>query len=161
MRVLDGGWSAWRSDGGGVETGRDAAGRGGFHGRPGSMGVVDAASVPAVDVLVDARAPERYRGEVEPIDPVAGHVPGAVNVPTVRNLDNHGHFRDVHELREVYAAVGAVEGADVAAYCGSGVTASHDLLALEVVGVRGALYPGSWSEWITDASRPVVTSAHP
>ena len=161
VRVLDGGWSAWRSVGGDVETGETQPVRGGFHGRPGSMGVVDAGGVPSVDVLVDARAPERYRGEVEPIDPVAGHIPGAVNVPTVRNLDNHGHFRDVHELREVYAAVGAVEGADVAAYCGSGVTAAHDVLALELVGVPAKLYPGSWSQWITDASRPVVTSGSP
>ncbi len=161
VRVLDGGWSAWRSVGGDVETGETQPARGGFHGRPGSMGVVDAAGVPSVDVLVDARAPERYRGEMEPIDPVAGHIPGAVNVPTVRNLDNHGHFRDVHELREVYAAVGAVEGADVAAYCGSGVTAAHDVLALELVGVDAKLYPGSWSQWITDATRPVVTSGSP
>ena len=104
-----------------------------------------------------ARVAERYRGETEPIDPVAGHIPGAVNVPSALNLDNHGHVRDVHELRSVYAAVGAVPGAEVATYCGSGVTACHDVLAMELVGVRAALYPGSWSEWVTDPSRPVGT----
>jgi len=108
-----------------------------------------------VGVLVDARAAERYRGEVEPIDPVAGRIPGAVNVPTASNLDESGRFRSPHELREIYAAVGAVAGADVAAYCGSGVTAAHDVLALELAGVPAALYPGSWSGWISDPSRPV------
>ena len=159
VRVLDGGWGAWQADGGAVETGETTPARGDFHGRPGAMPVVDADRAQGVGVLVDARAPERYRGETEPIDPVAGHIPGAVNVPTVRNLDNHGHFRDAHELRVVYGAVGAVPGADVAAYCGSGVTASHDVLALEVAGVRAALYPGSWSEWVTDPARPVATDA--
>jgi len=130
---------------------------GGFHGRPGSMKMVDADSVSRVGVLVDARVPERYRGETEPVDPVAGRIPGAVNVPTARNLDNHGRFRGASELRDMYAAVGATGGADVAAYCGSGVTAAHDVLALEVAGVRAALYPGSWSGWITDPDRPVET----
>ncbi len=157
VRVLDGGWSGWVAAGGDVETGETRPVRGDFHGRPGSMGVVDPGSVSSVAVLVDARAPERYRGETEPLDPVAGHIPDAVNVPTVRNLDNHGHFRDVHELREVCAAVGAVEGADVAAYCGSGVTATHDVLAMEVVGVRARLFPDGWSGWVGDPSRPVAT----
>ena len=106
-------------------------------------------------MLVDARAPERYRGEVEPIDPVAGHIPGAVNVPTTENVGPDGRFRSPAELREVYAAVGATAGAEVAAYCGSGVTAAHDVLAMEVAGVRAALYPGSWSEWVADPGRPV------
>jgi thiosulfate/3-mercaptopyruvate sulfurtransferase len=159
VRVLDGGWSAWVAAGGAVETGETAPQRGDFHGRPGAMRVVDAEHVPAVDVLIDGRAPERYRGETEPVDPVAGRIPGAVNVPTSRNLDNHGHFRDPHELREVYAAVGAIPGADVAAYCGSGVTAAHDVLALAVIGVDAALYPGSWSGWITDPARPVETGS--
>jgi thiosulfate/3-mercaptopyruvate sulfurtransferase len=109
----------------------------------------------AAAVLIDSRAPERFRGEVEPIDPVAGHIPGAVNVPTTRNLDNHGHFRDRHELARVYAAVGATPDVDVAAYCGSGVTAAHTVLAMEVAGLRAALYAGSWSHWITDPERPI------
>ncbi len=104
---------------------------------------------------MDARAPERYRGETEPIDPVAGRVPGAVNVDTGRNLDNHGHFRDAAELRALYAEAGATPDVEVAAYCGSGVTATHDILAMEVAGVRAALYGPSWSGWVADPERPV------
>jgi thiosulfate/3-mercaptopyruvate sulfurtransferase len=151
VRVLDGGWSAWQAAGGAAETGDPVIDRGDFHGVPGSMPVVDADTVTGVDVLIDARAPERYRGEVEPIDPVAGHIPGAVNVPTARNLDNHGHFRDPGELRAVYGPLLQESDSTVAAYCGSGVTACHDLLALELIGVSAALYPGSWSGWITSA----------
>jgi thiosulfate/3-mercaptopyruvate sulfurtransferase len=152
VRVLDGGWAAWQAAGGASETGTPVREAGDFHGVPGAMPVVGPGTVTEVDVLIDARAPERYRGEHEPIDPVAGHIPGAVNVPSIRNLDNHGHFRDPHELCEVYAEVGAVDpDASVAAYCGSGVTACHDVLALELIGVSAALYPGSWSGWITSA----------
>ena len=168
VRVLDGGWSAWQAAGGAVETGEVVARPGDFHGVPGSLPVVDAEGAARLGrdgVLVDARAPERYRGEVEPVDPVAGHVPGAVNVPTARNLDNHGHFRDPHELAAVYGEVRSTDGTgaddglpQVAVYCGSGVTACHDLLALELVGVRAALYPGSWSGWITEPSREIATS---
>jgi thiosulfate/3-mercaptopyruvate sulfurtransferase len=158
VRVLDGGWSAWLDEVGEVEAGREPPrAAGDLTGSPGEMPVVDALSAMGVSVLLDARAPERYRGETEPVDPVAGHVPGAVNVPTTENLDGTGRFRPAAELREVYARVGAGDGVDVAAYCGSGVTACHDLLALEVAGLRGALYPGSWSEWVAEASRPVET----
>ncbi len=156
VRLLDGGWSAWVADGGPVETGRVVTEPGDLEGSPGAMPVVEADGVLDVGVLVDARAGERYRGEVEPVDPVAGHVPGAVNVPTSLNLTAEGRFRPVPELRELYAGVGAVPGADVAAYCGSGVTACLDVLALELAGVRAALYPGSWSGWITDSTRPVA-----
>ena len=110
-------------------------------------------------MLIDARAPERFRGDVEPVDPVAGHIPGAVNVPTTANLDADGRFRTAGELAATYAQVGAVAGADVAVYCGSGVTAAHDVLALELAGVRAKLYPGSWSGWITDPSRPIARGA--
>jgi len=158
VRVLDGGWAAWRASDGDVEIGPDRPRPAGdLDGEPGAMPVVDALSAMGVSVLVDARAPERYRGETEPVDPVAGHVPGAVNVPTEANLDADGRFRTAEELRDVYAAVGVTAGVDAAAYCGSGVTACHDLLALEVAGVRAALYPGSWSEWVADPSRPVET----
>jgi thiosulfate/3-mercaptopyruvate sulfurtransferase len=161
VRVLDGGWAAWVQDGGAVEVGEaSAVGPGDFRARPGGMPVVDADGVLDAEVLVDARAPDRYRGETEPIDPVAGRIPGAVNVPTGRNLGPDGRFRSPEELREVYAAVGIGVGAgapdgSVVAYCGSGVTAIHDLIALEIVGVRAALYPDSWSGWITDPTRPV------
>ena len=157
VHVLDGGWSGWRKDGGEVESGSGVRDEGDFVSRPGGMPVVEAADVMSVDVLIDARAPERYRGEVEPIDPVAGHIPGAVNVPTESNLALEGRFRRPNRLRETYVGVGATTDAVVAAYCGSGVTAAHDVLAMEVAGIRAALYPGSWSEWVTDPERPVET----
>ena len=157
VRVLDGGWGAWQAAGLPAETGDPSVPTGDFVPDGPSLPVVDAATVGRVaeeGVLLDARAPERYRGEVEPVDPVAGHIPGARNVPTGANLDGDGRFRPAAELREVYAAALA-SGGPVAVYCGSGVTATHDLLALEMLGVRAALYPGSWSEWVTDPARPV------
>ena len=95
-----------------------------------------------VPVLVDARAPERFRGEVEPVDPVAGRIPGAVNVPTTTNLRADGTFRSESELRALYAAAGVTGDAEVAAYCGSGVTAIHDIIAMEIVGIRARALPG-------------------
>ena len=164
VRVLDGGWAAWVAEGGPVETGDGPVVEAGdFTARPGHLPLVEAGDVPGVRVLVDARAPERYRGEHEPIDPVAGHIPGAVNVPTARNLTDDGRFRPADELRALYAEVGATAAAgaagEVATYCGSGVTAVHDILAMEVAGVRAALYPGSWSGWITDPCRPVTSGS--
>jgi thiosulfate/3-mercaptopyruvate sulfurtransferase len=107
--------------------------------------------------LLDARGAPRYRGETEPIDPVAGRIPGAVNVPTSTNLDASGRFRPPEQIKALYDAAGVpTDGSqEVAVYCGSGVTAVHDVIALETIGVHAALYPGSWSEWITDPERPV------
>ena len=163
VRVLDGGWPAWVAAGGEVErtaTAERPSRRGTLTAHPGSMPVLDAsgAATGAREgaVLVDARDAVRYRGEQEPVDPVAGHVPGAVNVPTGANLDEDGRFRPAEELRAEYARVGAVPGTPVVAYCGSGITACHDLLALEVAGVPAALYPGSWSDWVSDPARPVA-----
>lgn len=155
VRVLDGAWTAWRRSGGAVESGRTEPHPGGFTARPGATRVVDADTVRSAGVLIDARSPDRYAGDFEPIDLVSGRIPGAVNVPTTMNLDADGRFRRPAELALLYASVGAVRGADVAVYCGSGVTAAHDVLALEMVGVEAALYAGSWSGWITDPSRPV------
>ncbi|WP_210652122.1 sulfurtransferase [Nocardioides sp. SYSU D00065] len=158
VRVLDGGWTAWLEDGHPVESGESAPEPGDFtvstikH-----MPVVEAETLGDVDVLVDARAPERYAGETEPVDAVAGHIPGAANVPTTENLDERGRFRSRAQLREAYARVGAHAAGSVAAYCGSGVTAAHDVLAMELAGIEAALYPGSWSGWITDPDRPVAT----
>jgi thiosulfate/3-mercaptopyruvate sulfurtransferase len=104
--------------------------------------------------VVDARDPERFRGEVEPVDARAGHVPGAVNVPASANVDEQGHLRDLEDLRERYASAGALGADEVVVYCGSGVTATHDLLVLDLLGVSGRLYPGSWSAWSADESRP-------
>lgn len=158
VRVLDGGWTAWREAGLPVEAGPAEVPVGDFTvaDRP-VMPVVDADDVLATEVIVDARAPERYRGETEPVDPVAGHVPGAVNVPTTANLDGRGRFLPPADLRAVYARVGADTAPRVAAYCGSGVTAAHDVLAMEVAGITAALYPGSWSGWVADPTRPVET----
>jgi thiosulfate/3-mercaptopyruvate sulfurtransferase len=155
-----------------VETGVVEPAYGDFEPAVGRLPVLDARAaleVARVGVLVDARAPERFRGEVEPYDPVAGHVPGAVNVPSAWNLvtdgPRAGRFKSVEELRGTYDAVvrAAATEADagssppVGVYCGSGVTATHDALALELLGVEAAVYPGSWSEYVTDAARPVAT----
>ena len=111
-------------------------------------------------MLLDARAPARFRGEHEPIDPVAGHIPGAVNVPSTELLRlEGGGLLDAADLRARFVAAGVRDGAEVGAYCGSGVTAALEILALEVAGLRGALYVGSWSEWIRDPARPVATGA--
>jgi thiosulfate/3-mercaptopyruvate sulfurtransferase len=109
-------------------------------------------------VLIDARAPERFRGEREPVDPVAGHIPGAVNVPATDLVGAGGRFLDEEALRARFAAAGIDDGvAAVGAYCGSGVAASHQVLALSLAGIPAALYVGSWSDWITDPTRPVAT----
>ena len=157
VRVLDGGWSAWTRSGRAVETDVPVVVPGDFRADPGHLPVVDAAGASRVareGVLLDARAADRFRGEVEPVDPVAGHVPGAVSLPTVMNLDD-GRFRSTVDLSADYAVTDGVE--EVAVYCGSGVTATHDLFALHLLGRRGALYPGSWSGWVSDAARPVAT----
>lgn len=157
VRVLDGGWSAYVAAGGPVQAGAVTAEQGDFAAGPGHLEVLDAegaARVARDGVLIDARAAGRFRGETEPVDPVAGHVPGAVNVPYEDNLDR-GRFRGVAELRERYPATDGPVGV----YCGSGVTAAHALLALHRLGVDAALYAGSWSEWVTNPDRPVATSA--
>jgi thiosulfate/3-mercaptopyruvate sulfurtransferase len=116
---------------------------------------------PQAWTLVDARGAVRYRGEVEPIDPVAGHIPGAVNLPFEGNVLHGGRFRDPADLAERYRTV-ASAGRPVVFYCGSGVTACHDLLAFAHAGLgEGHLYAGSWSEWIQDPQRPVARGDAP
>ncbi|OSC57810.1 sulfurtransferase, partial [Streptomyces sp. 4F] len=112
-------------------------------------------------VLFDARAGERYRGEVEPIDPVGGHIPGAVSAPTADNVAADGRFLPAEELRRRFEALGATEGEAVGVYCGSGVSGAHEVLALAVAGIPAALYVGSWSEWSADPSRPVAVGPDP
>ena len=114
-----------------------------------------------VDLLVDARAQERFRGEQEPLDPVAGHIPGAVNRPLERNLDANGKFLPSAALRAAFADLSKTKSPDKVVHtCGSGVTACHNLLAMEIAGLSGSrLYPGSWSEWIRDPKHPVATGS--
>jgi thiosulfate/3-mercaptopyruvate sulfurtransferase len=159
--ILDGGLHAWRAAGGPLETGQAAPSPGDFRARPREDDVAPLGEVreralagDAALVLVDARAPERYRGEVEPVDPVAGHIPGAANVPFADMVED-GRFRGRDELQERFSAAGVKPGADVVAYCGSGVTASVLIAAAEAAGVDGIrLYAGSWSEWCRQGLPP-------
>ena len=168
VAVLDGGLAKWTAEGrptrGGIEPRKQAD----FSGERNRDMMVDAATVAQVTNrrdwrLLDARAPERYRGEVEPIDKKAGHIPTAVNHPFQTNLTAGGTFRSPSELRAQFeASLGSVPPPQIIAYCGSGVTACHNLLAMEHAGLHGAkLYPGSWSEWSADASNPTATGPQP
>lgn len=157
VRVLDGGFAAWERAGGEIETGEISVAPGDFVAGPGLLPTVDAAGIPSLIAsghrLVDVRAPERFRGETEPIDPVAGHIPGAVNLPATTLFRPDGRFLPQPELR---AALSGVRPGD-AVSCGSGITASQVLLALDAAGVPDVrLYPGSWSDWITDPARPIA-----
>lgn len=160
VRLLDGGFQAWRRAGLPVTTDLPHLVVGDFHAEPGHLDVLDAGDAAALardGLLLDVRAAARYRGEHEPIDPVAGHVPGAVNVPASANRVEDGRFRDPAELRAVFASAGVDGTRRVGAYCGSGVTAAQEVLALRLAGIPAALYVGSWSDWINDPSRPVAT----
>jgi thiosulfate/3-mercaptopyruvate sulfurtransferase len=165
VRLLDGGLAAWRRAGGTLETGdvRPAAGDVVLTG--GRMPVLSleaAAALPATGgLLLDARAGERYRGETEPVDPRAGHVPGAVSAPTTDNLAADGTFLPAAVLSERFAALGARPGREVGVYCGSGVTAAHEVAALAEVGIAAALWPGSWSQWSSAPDRPAATGPAP
>ncbi|ACU70697.1 Rhodanese domain protein [Catenulispora acidiphila DSM 44928] len=168
VRVLDGGFAAWRAAGRTVEEGEPEAeaAEGDFEASgDGVFTVLDhdgAAAVAADGTLLDARAGARYRGETEPIDPAAGHVPGAVSAPTTENLGADGRFLPSEALAERFAGLGVEAGhaGAVAVYCGSGVTATHEILAMAVAGIDPegvALYEGSWSGWASDPSRAVAT----
>jgi thiosulfate/3-mercaptopyruvate sulfurtransferase len=165
VRVLNGGYAAWVAGGGATESG---PGRptvlGTFVARPGLRAQADgdalAARVAAGEsvLLVDVRAGERYRGEVEPMDPVAGHIPGALSYPSTENLAGDGRFLGPVELAERFAEIGD----DPVLYCGSGITAAHSLLAMTVAGRTDAsIYPGSWSDWVSYPDRPVATGPEP
>ena len=159
VAVLDGGLAAWSDAGHPLDAGAQTHVVGDFVARPGSMpiaGADDAAAVAAAGILLDARAEERFQGLVEPVDPVAGHIPGARNRPTTENVDADGRFLHSGRLRAAFEQLGVRDDLPVATYCGSGITAAHELLALELAGFPAALYPGSWSEWITDPARPVA-----
>ena len=159
--VLNGGLAAWS---GALETDdvRPAAGTATARHWPATaIATIDEAATTS-GVLVDARAPQRYRGEVEPIDPRAGHIPGALNLPYTGNLDADGRFLPPEQLRERFAAAGLAPDSEVIAYCGSGVTGTHDVLALQHAGFSNVrLFPGSWSQWSADPQRPVATGSEP
>jgi thiosulfate/3-mercaptopyruvate sulfurtransferase len=203
VRVLDGGFAAWRAAGlptvsraavvrtsertrsssasddeqGGLQGAKRSEqsntvsgpstppARGDFVARPGQRPQLDAAEISArlgrsdAPTLVDVRTAERYSGENEPIDPVAGHIPGALNLPWKSLVDADGRFLPPAEIARLYAE--AVGTAAAVLYCGSGVTATHSVVALESAGLTAALYPGSWSEWISDPSRPIATGTDP
>jgi thiosulfate/3-mercaptopyruvate sulfurtransferase len=201
VQVLDGGYRAWVTAGQPVTTGDEHAAAGDFTARPGGLPVLDAAGAAWLarhGLLLDARAAERYRGDTEPVDPVAGHIPGAVSAPATASIGPDGRFLPPDRLRARFAALAAQAGvapvpeagvapvpeagvtpvpeagvasgagtpgsgaspgprARVGVYCGSGVTAAHEVLALALAGQTAALYAGSWSHWITDPGRPVAT----
>ncbi|CAN5562671.1 sulfurtransferase [soil metagenome] len=165
--LLDGGWAAWQRAGHPTETGE-------FTPVPGTVVISSLSGLPVVDadgiaaaaggsdhVVLDARAAARYRGDEEPLDPRAGHIPGAVSASTAENLTAEGTFKPAAELRARFAAVGAGEF-PVTVYCGSGVSATHEIAALAIAGYDdAALFPGSWSEWSNDPARPAATGPAP
>ncbi|WP_349897783.1 sulfurtransferase [Parafrigoribacterium soli] len=165
VRVLDGGLRAW------AEAGQELSVGNARVAMPGDV-VIQWGALPTIDIdeaagfaddgiLLDARAGERYRGETEPVDPRAGHIPGALSAPTSENVDATGAFLPADALRARFGALGVEDATPVAVYCGSGITASHEILALELAGHSAALFPGSWSQWSSDASRPAATGATP
>jgi thiosulfate/3-mercaptopyruvate sulfurtransferase len=163
VRLLDGGLAAWRAAGHDVVTGDEAPpAPGNVTLRPGLLPTLEPDDITGfVDggaLLLDARTGERYRGEPNPIDPQFGHIPGALSAPTVENLTPEGTFRPATELAERFRALGAEAGRPVGVYCGSGVTAAHEIAALAIAGIDDVvLYPGSWSQWATQPGRPVAT----
>ena len=164
VRVLDGGIRAWTAAGLPVATdevevesgdvvldeiGADA------------ISIDEAASFPETGVLLDVRAPERYRGDHEPLDPIGGHIPGALNLPMAAHLNSEGKILDVHTLQATFAAVGVSAGTPVAAYCGSGITAAHTALVLDEAGIEAKVFPGSWSQWSNTPGRAVAVGEQP
>jgi thiosulfate/3-mercaptopyruvate sulfurtransferase len=167
VAVLDGGWQTWLASGGRTSQAVPRRAPGSFEARAPLTRPVDAAHVfahlkDAKTLVLDARAAERYAGEQEPIDPVAGHIPGAVNRFWQANLTD-GRFKSAADLRAEFDALLAGRAPeDVIHQCGSGVTSCHNLLAMEIAGLHGTrLYAGSWSEWVADRTRPIATGRNP
>jgi thiosulfate/3-mercaptopyruvate sulfurtransferase len=174
VAILDGGWARWQAHAGDVQAGQGvvAPAVAGFQAP--QAGTVNTAGMPAVDVsfvrqnlgndqwyMLDARSPERYRGESEPIDPVAGHIPGAFNRSNTLNLQTDGRFKPASDLANEFGALlGGHSPEKVIHQCGSGISACHNLFAMELAGLKGSvLYAGSWSEWCADPDRPVATAS--
>jgi thiosulfate/3-mercaptopyruvate sulfurtransferase len=166
--VLDGGWQGWEKAGLPTREGRETLPARTFTPHPHPEMIVTAADVERIRQdpgwkLVDVRAAERYRGEIEPIDKIAGHIPGAINLPYQLNMKPDMTYKSPEELREIYSkAVGNAPADRTVLYCGSGVTSIHSLLAMKHAGFgEPKLYVGSWSEWIADGERPVSTGEKP
>ncbi|PRY30328.1 thiosulfate/3-mercaptopyruvate sulfurtransferase [Umezawaea tangerina] len=165
VAVLDGGFAAWTSEAREVTAATPAPKPGDIEVRPGAMPVVDAdgaATLARTGVLLDARAGARYRGETEPVDPRAGHIPGALNAPSAEHVGADGRWLTAAALATRFQSLGVTADTPIGAYCGSGVTASSVILALEVAGLTdkttpATLYAGSWSNWSTDPTRPTAT----
>jgi thiosulfate/3-mercaptopyruvate sulfurtransferase len=164
VRVLDGSLRAWTTARRPLESGSVTPKAGTVtlsYGHLPVLSIDEAADLPDRGILFDARAGERYRGEVEPIDPRAGHIPGAVSAPTTENVAEDGRFLDAADLTARFEGLGVGPTTEVGVYCGSGVTAAHDALALTLAGFSPAIYPGSWSAWSNTPSRPVAVGAEP
>lgn len=165
VRVLNGGYAAWTAAGQPTESGPgEQSGRGDFTARPGHLPTLDGDRLAALiatgqaPTIIDVRGAERYAGESEPIDPVAGHIPGAINVPSMINVEATGRFRTASQIAENFSDADP----DTVVYCGSGITAAHTALARAVAGLPlPTVYPGSWSDWITDPERPIATGNKP
>ncbi len=166
VRILDGGWAAWKRAGQPIQTGE-------VHPVPGTLVVESLDGLAAVDadtvgsqancashLVLDARSQARYRGDEEPFDPRAGHIPGAVSAPTADNLSPDGTFLPAADLRARFSELGA-GAAPITVYCGSGITAAHQVAALAIAGYDAALFPGSWSEWSSQPGRAVATGPTP
>ncbi|NLG47940.1 sulfurtransferase [Gordonia sp. (in: high G+C Gram-positive bacteria)] len=159
VRILDGGIGAWKAAGMRISTGDATPRVGTVVLTEGHLPTVTIDQVAALDptqaLLLDARATERFTGETEPVDPRPGHIPGAVSAPTGDNVDADGRFLPTAQLRDHFEALGAADR-EVVVYCGSGVTAAHQIAALADAGIEATLFPGSYSQWSSDASRPVA-----
>ncbi len=161
--LLDGGLAAWRAEGYELDNGDELASLGNVQlgsGRMPRLELDDVLDFAGTSLLLDARAAERYRGDQEPVDPRAGHIPGAVNAPTTENLAPGGQFLPAAELAARFKDLGA-DGRDVAVYCGSGINAAHQIAALAEAGIDAALFPGSWSQWCGHPDLPIATGATP
>lgn len=161
--LLDGGWKLWVEQGGAVEQSVPQYPSAEFVARAKPRWVLDKMGVDALRVdadvmIVDARAPERYRGEVEPIDAKAGHIPGAINLPYTSVIDPvTGRFLSPEKLKQKLTETGVQKDQTVICYCGSGITACTNILAMELAGINAKLYEGSWSDWSQDADLPIAT----
>ncbi|RZI89314.1 MAG: sulfurtransferase [Microbacterium sp.] len=164
VRVLDGGFRAWLAAGYRLERSDRAVRTGDAVLAPATAGAAtidEAARAPRDGVLIDVRAPQHYRGQVPGVDPAAGHIPGAINIPTVSHIAPDGRLRAPAEIRDTLAFHGVAPDADIVLYCSSGIPSAHSALALAVAGVPSRVFPGSWSQWSRSPGRAVATGPQP